>query len=95
MIDQASTQWTLSQLFGSLEKDMSKTQIAQAKSIMQNNLSHHNDWIVLCQTMETLTNWSIKDLKLKEWIMPQLNRLALDSRKSVSSKASKCLIKLK
>lgn len=94
-INQASTQWTLSQLFDSLEKDLSKTQIAQARSIMQKNLSHHTDWIVLCQTMETLTNWSKKDIELKKWLVPHLDRLALDDRKSVSSKASKCMLKLK
>lgn len=94
-IDQASTQWTLSQLFGMLEKDMDKRQIGQAKKIMENNLANHNDWIVLNQTMDTLTKWAKNDVKLKDWIKPQLERLTADERKSVSGRAKKMIEKLK
>lgn len=90
-IDQASTQWTLSQLFEMLEKEMSARQIKQAKEIMKNNLANHHDWIVLNQTMNTLTKWSKKDEKLKEWIIPHLERLTSDTRKSVSGRAQKML----
>jgi hypothetical protein len=93
-IDQASTQWTLSQLFGMLEKDMDKRQIGQAKIIMKNNLANHNDWIVLNQTMDTLTNWAKKDVDLKDWIKPHLERLTADERKSVSGRAKKMIEKL-
>ncbi|WP_394751070.1 hypothetical protein [Spongiimicrobium salis] len=88
-IDQASTQWTLSQLFGMLKKEMSETQIVQAKKIMKNNLAHHSDWIVLNQTMDTLTRWAKNDAELKAWLLPHLERLTADERKSVSSKARK------
>lgn len=91
IIDQASTQWTLSQLFEMLEKDMSDGQIKQAKEIMKNNLANHNDWIVLNQTMNTLTKWSKKDENLKLWIIPHLERLTSDTRKSVSGRAQKML----
>lgn len=94
VIDQASTQWTLSQLFGMLEKEMTENQIEQAKRIMKNNLANHNDWIVLNQTMDTLTKWSKKDSELKEWIEPHLERLTEDERKSVSGRAKKMLKKL-
>jgi hypothetical protein len=93
-IDQASTQWTLSQLFGMLEKDMNLEQVEQAKDIMKNNLSQHKDWIVLTQTMDTLTKWAKKDADLKSWIIPHLERLTEDERKSVSGKAKKMLEKL-
>ncbi|SHJ29015.1 hypothetical protein [Aquimarina spongiae] len=46
-INQASTQWTLSQLFGLLEKDMNESQIEHAKKIMKGNLAHHKDWMFL------------------------------------------------
>jgi len=94
-IDQASTQWTLSQLFGMLKKDMTDNQIEQAKKIMKNNLANHSDWIVLNPTMETLSKWSEEDSDLKEWIIPQLERLSADKRKSVSARAKKMLSKLK
>lgn len=94
IIDQASTQWTLSQLFGMLDKDMTKKQIEQAKNIMKNNLSNHTDWIVLNQTMDTLTKWAKKDENLKDWIKPHLERLTTDERKSVSGRAKKMIEKL-
>ncbi len=93
-IDQASVQWTLSQLFEMLEKEMNENQIGQAKNIMKNNLANHNDWIVLNQTMNTLTKWSKKDMELSKWIKPHLERLTADERKSVSSRAKKMLEKL-
>nr|WP_298999318.1 hypothetical protein [uncultured Allomuricauda sp.] len=90
-IDQASTQWTLAQLFLILEKDLSTTQKSKAQEILKKNLAAHSDWIVLNQTMETLGKWAEKDGVLKEWIIPHLNRLVQDERKSVSKKASKTL----
>ena len=88
-INQASTQWTLAQLFLLLQKDMSEAQLAKAKQILKHNLANHQDWIVLNMTMDTLGKWSKKDLDLKLWIEPHLKRLAGDNRKSVAKKASK------
>lgn len=93
-IDQASTQWTLAQLFDLLKKDLSDTQLLQAKVIMKNNIEHHNDWIVLNTTMNVLGTWSKKDAELKTWLIPHLERLKTDLRKSVSTKASKTLLLL-
>jgi hypothetical protein len=93
-INQASTQWTLAQLFDMLKKDMSLKQLKQAQQIMQNNLARHNDWIVLNTTMEVLTKWSTKDAKLKQWLIPHLERLTNDSRKSVANRAKKFLMKM-
>ncbi|MEL7269936.1 MAG: hypothetical protein AAGL34_10190 [Bacteroidota bacterium] len=90
-IPQASTQWTLSQLFLMLEHSLSNSQKNQALVIMKNNLQHHSDWIVLCQTMETLGKWSKKDNSIKIWMLPELERLRQDRRKSVSKKAEKWL----
>jgi hypothetical protein len=90
-IQQASAQWTLAQLFGMLEKDMSDTQIAQATQIMKDNLANQQDWIVLNQTMDTLARWSKKDRELEVWLIPYLKRLSTDSRKSVAKKANKIL----
>ena len=88
-IDQASTQWTLAQLFQLLEKEMSAPQIAQAKAIMRRNLAQHEDWIVLNQTMQTLAEWAVVDPELKAWLKPQLSRLQTDTRKSVAKRAAK------
>jgi len=90
-INQASTQWTLSQLFGILEKDMSEKQQAKAKEIMKKNLAEHQDWIVLNATMDTLGKWSNNDDALKHWLKPHAERLSHDSRKTVAKRASKLL----
>jgi len=88
-IDQASTQWTLASLFNLLDKDMSQDQMAGAKEIMKRNLEFHNDWIVLNTTIDTLGKWSKKDEELQAWIIPHLQRLSKDQRKSVSKRATK------
>ncbi|MCH2080832.1 MAG: hypothetical protein MK226_00510 [Saprospiraceae bacterium] len=88
-IDQASTKWTLANLFALLQKDMTTEHLAKAKTIMKDNLAHHNDWIVLNNTMETLGTWAKKDEELKKWIIPHLERLEKDERKSVRKRAKK------
>jgi hypothetical protein len=90
-INQASTQWTLAQLFLLLEKDLSPEQKETATAILRHNLEQHNDWIVLNMTMETLGQWAKEDKGVKEWLHPHLERLAMDPRKSISKKANKWL----
>ena len=90
-INQASTQWTLAQLFLMLEKDLSESQKSKAKEILRNNLATHSDWIVLNQTIETLGKWSVKDEALKAWLLPHLKRLSKDERKSVAKRTLKTL----
>lgn len=90
-INQASTQWTLAQLFLLLENDMTAAQLVAAKKHLKDILQHHNDWIVLNTTMETLLHWSMNDAELKQWLRPELQRLKDDPRKSVSKRATKYL----
>lgn len=93
-IDQASTQWTIAQLFLLLEKEMDADQIRKAKEILTHNLAHHDDWIVLNMTMETLARWAKKDDLLLKFLLPHLERLSMDTRKSVAGKAKKLIAKL-
>lgn len=88
-LDQASAQWTLADLFKTLASDMTADQRLAALSIMKRNLAHHSDWIVLNRTMDTLVSWARSDKALTEWLLPHLDRLAKDPRKSVSTRASK------
>ncbi|MDX2301932.1 MAG: hypothetical protein NW226_03990 [Microscillaceae bacterium] len=90
-INQASTQWTLAQLFDALKKDMNDAQTKKAEEILKNNLATHQDWIVLNITMQTLGKWAENDPDLKKWLLPHLERIALDSRKSVSKTANKLM----
>jgi hypothetical protein len=93
-ISQASTQWTLAQLFDLLEEHLGKEQKEQAMAIMKHNLNNHSDWIVLSQTMVTLTNWAKSDAEFKTWLIPLLQKHAADRRKSVSGRAKKSIITL-
>jgi hypothetical protein len=93
-IQQASTQWTLADLFQTLAGAMSAQQRTKALKILQRNLENATDWIVLNNTMETISEWAKTDLELKEWLSPHLERLSKDSRKSVAGRAQKIKAKL-
>ena len=93
-IDQASTQWTLANLFDTLYFYMTAAQLKKAKQILKHNLKNHLDWIVLNTTMDTLGKWAEEDKRLKTWLLPQLERLTQDRRKSVARRAAKLLTAL-
>lgn len=93
-INQPSAQWTLANLFQTLSGFMSESQRNNSKRILQRNLATYTDWIVLNNTMDTLSKWAEKDSTLKEWLLPHLERLAHDPRKSVAGRAKKTKAKL-
>jgi hypothetical protein len=93
-INQASIQWTLADLFQTLAIFMSATQQERALKILQHNLETATDWIVLNNTIETLGDWAQQDLELKKWLLPHLDRLSSDTRKSVAGRAKKITTKL-
>lgn len=90
-IDQASTQWTLALLFDLLADRMSPAQRARAVEIMQGNIAHHHDWIVLNNSMKVLGAWAGGDPELAAWLRPHLRRLADDERASVARTAQRTL----
>ncbi len=93
-LDQPSAQWTLAQLFQRLSQELSADQHAAALKLLQRNLAHNQDWIVLNTTMDTLVDWAADDKKLTSWLRPHLKRLTADKRKSVSKRAAKHLANL-
>lgn len=90
-IEQASTQWTLANLFETLTSEMTETQFASAKEVLKRNLTTWNDWIVLNNSIQTLSNWAKTDPELKKWLLPHLEERSNDSRKSVAGRAKKML----
>ena len=90
-IDQASTQWTLALLFDLTRERLSERQSVRALGIMKANLAEHDDWIVLNNSMKVLFAWSADDAELRAWLVPHLERLSSDPRKSVSGRAKKML----
>lgn len=90
-IEQASTQWTLANLFETLASEMSESQLMSAKAVVKRNLTSWDDWIVLNNSMQTLAGWAKTDPELKEWLLPHLEERSTDSRKSVAGRAKKML----
>lgn len=90
-INQASTQWTLAQLFLMLEKDLTDKQKKQAVDILKRNLDNNDDWIVQNTTIETLTQWAHSDESLAGWLKPRLKKFTASERKSVANRAQKAL----
>lgn len=93
-IEQPSVQWHLAQMFQHLRDDLSADQAQRATELLQGNLTRSADWIVLNVTMDVLTGWGRHDRALAGWLVPELERLRHDDRKSVAKRASKRLVEL-
>lgn len=90
-IDQPSIRWTLALLFDLTRELQSAAQRTRSVAIMKHNLAHHDDWIVLNNSMEVLHEWSLDDPELAGWLTPHLERLIHDRRKSVARRATRLL----
>ena len=88
-IDQPSVQWHLAQMLGAIS--LSPDQHRRAKSVLKRNLERSDDWIVLNVTMQQLFDWSRADPPLRRWLLPRLEQLAEDPRRSVASRARRLL----
>ncbi len=93
-INQASTWWTLAQLFGELDSSLTVAQRKQAIQILKVNLDKTNDWIVINNTLETLGKWASTDDDLAKWLKPYIEKFSQESRKSIARRATKLSQKL-
>jgi len=93
-IRQPSVQWHVAQMLQHLRCDLSQDQARQSTELLQRNLSTSTDWIVLNVTMDVLTAWADRDAPLAGWLVPELERLRRDDRKSVARRAAKRLADL-
>ena len=90
-INQPSAQWTITQLFMKLRADMTPSQQQRSLEIVKRNIETQSDWIVLNTAIEALAAWSHKNSPLAQWLVPHLERLSMDGRKSVATRARKAL----
>lgn len=90
-INQASTKWTLATLFMMLDRFMNDAQRQKAIKIMKTNLLSDKDWIVQNTTAESLWYFAYKDLALKKWLIPELQKMTKSKHKSVARRAQKFL----
>ncbi len=93
-IGQPSVQWHVAQMMQHLRGDLSDDQSQRATRLLQGNLTNSADWIVLNVTMDVLTHWAHRDPRLASWLMPELERLSQDGRKSVAKRAVNRLAEL-
>ena len=93
-LDQPSAQWTLPKLFAVAELDMTPDQKARAQALVQRNLSEHDDWIVLNNSIEYLAHRAKANPSLRDWLQPHLERLKGETRKSVARRAQRALTEL-
>lgn len=84
-IEQASTQWTLANLFNMLDSYMTAEQRQSAKGVLQRNLQTYDDWIVLKNTMQTRNYWAHTNQELRRWLTLHLETMSLDTRKAATS----------
>ena len=90
-IEQPSIQWHVAQMLHRLRGDLSDEQARRARALLQRNLMRSTDWIVLNVTMDVLAAWAADDPALADWLIPVLERLRGDPRKSVAKRAARHL----
>jgi hypothetical protein len=93
-IEQPSVQWHVAQILQQLRGELSDGQVARATELLKRNLARSQDWIVLNVTMDVLADWAQDDAALSRSLIPELERLRRDERKSVAKRASKRLSEL-
>jgi hypothetical protein len=93
-IEQPSVQWHVAQMLHHLHDDLSAHEADRANELLQRNLTRSTDWIVLNVTMDVLTAWARDDSELAAWLVPVLERLQTDRRRSVATRASKRLAEI-
>jgi hypothetical protein len=90
-LDQPSAKWSLAQMFMWLDEKMSEGQRARAIEIMKHNLETDDDWIVQNNTAESLAHFAQADAHLKEWLIPQLEKMKSSRHNSVTRRAQKLI----
>ncbi len=95
-LNQPSAQWSTAQIMHTLKNKLTAAQYKKAKQVLKDNLTKSQDWIVLNITMQTLADWAVADAdkELTNWLLPKLNKLKSDARRSVAAKANKLEVKL-
>lgn len=83
----------MAQILQHLRGDLPDEQAQRAAELLQRNLTHSSDWIVLNVTMDVLAEWAKCNRALAGWLRRELERLCRDQRnRSPSAPRSAWLI---
>jgi len=93
-IAQPSVMWHVAQMLAHLHGRLSNAQARRAAELLKRNLVGSGDWIVLNVTMDVLVDWAPSDTDLAVWVTGELERLRLDTHRSVAKRASERLAEL-
>ncbi|MFA9400656.1 MAG: hypothetical protein ACERKT_06045 [Acidobacteriota bacterium] len=88
-IDQPSVQWHSAQMLQHLGQGLDAGQRDRATALVRGYLTDSDDWIVLNTAMAVLADWSATDPGLARWLLPELEHLSHDRRKSVAGRAAR------
>jgi HEAT repeat protein len=90
--EQPSVRWHLAQIVG--EVDLTAPQRAAAVAMLEDNLEHGTDWIVLTASMVTFTALARQDDSLRPYLVDRLRSLREHRLRSVARRATKLLDEL-
>lgn len=90
-LKQPSAEWTFAQLHTEMYDLLSAEQCKNAIKIVKRQLESSDDWIVIIRSLNFLELVARDDKVLRAWLLPQLNMISGDSRKSVKRTAMKAL----
>jgi len=91
VLTQPSAKWSIAQISVALDEHLSDTQRENAIALLKHNLVNEQDWIVQNTTADALAHFvQLYDNKsLCKWLLPKLDVMAKDSRKSVAARGEK------
>lgn len=90
-LDQPSAKWSLAQMFMWLDEKMDDMQRQRAIEIMKHNLETDDDWIVQNTTADSLAYFARSDARIREWLLPRLEKMKSSRHNSVVRKAHKLI----
>lgn len=88
-LNQPSAKWAIAQIIQELKDNITEVQRQQAIELLKHNLVTENDWIVQNITASTLADFATNDDATKAWLIPKLENMKSDKRRSVATKALK------
>jgi hypothetical protein len=91
-IDQPSVQWHVAQVLERI--DLTSQNRRRATEWLWRIFRESNDWIVLSETLTTLSHFALSDESLREPVRNALKETQHDTRKAVAKRASRLLAML-
>ena len=93
-LEQPSVRWNVARLVGRFEPVLTARQRQRAVAVLRRSLVESDDWTVLNETIRAAEAFAARDAAFAEWLVPALERLSGDRRRSVARRAQASLGRL-